>query len=266
MHLTPIKTKKQTTILVLSVFLFCVMGKDSEGKDTDRQNGKPNILFIVSDDHGWGDLASNWDKTEVRAADPGRVWRPKVCGFRTTIPSRSADRLAPACLPVNTRRKTACGAAPEVNRSDRQGYRGIKHDVKTLPEHLAEAGYKTGSVWQVAHGLVERERFRMIAASMSFAAFSEGRTPIGSKGITIKDPAQPGTRSRFRRARDRIVHSGGLKKFIRRERRQADDPFFCYLAYNAVHGPLRTDESKPASAPEAWVKKGARPGCQFPAQ
>ena len=25
----------------------------------------PNILFIVSDDHGWGDLPSNWDDTEV---------------------------------------------------------------------------------------------------------------------------------------------------------------------------------------------------------
>ena len=27
---------------------------------------RPNILFIVSDDHGWGDLPSNWDKTEVK--------------------------------------------------------------------------------------------------------------------------------------------------------------------------------------------------------
>ena len=26
----------------------------------------PNIFFIVSDDHGWGDLPSNWDKTEVQ--------------------------------------------------------------------------------------------------------------------------------------------------------------------------------------------------------
>ena len=26
----------------------------------------PNILSIVSDDHGWGDLPANWDKTEVR--------------------------------------------------------------------------------------------------------------------------------------------------------------------------------------------------------
>ena len=54
MHLTrfvtPMKTKKQTTILVLSVFLFCAMGEDSEGKDTGRQNVKPNVLFIAIDD------------------------------------------------------------------------------------------------------------------------------------------------------------------------------------------------------------------------
>ncbi len=25
-----------------------------------------NILFIVSDDQGWGDLPANWDKTEVK--------------------------------------------------------------------------------------------------------------------------------------------------------------------------------------------------------
>ena len=44
------KTKKQTTILVLSVLLFCVMGKDSEGKSAGRQDGKPNVLFIAIDD------------------------------------------------------------------------------------------------------------------------------------------------------------------------------------------------------------------------
>ena len=30
--------------------------------------------------------------------------------------------------------------------------------------------------------------------------------------------------------------------------RNSEQPFFLYLAYNAVHGPLRTDKSKPASA------------------
>ena len=52
MHLTPIKTKKQTTILVLSVLLFWVMGANSEGKGAARQNGKPNVLFIAIDAEG----------------------------------------------------------------------------------------------------------------------------------------------------------------------------------------------------------------------
>ncbi|MBW1796369.1 MAG: sulfatase-like hydrolase/transferase, partial [Deltaproteobacteria bacterium] len=32
---------------------------------SETSPARPNILFIVSDDHGWGDLPSNWDKTEV---------------------------------------------------------------------------------------------------------------------------------------------------------------------------------------------------------
>ena len=30
------------------------------------EESKPNVLFIVSDDHGWGDLPSNWDNTEAQ--------------------------------------------------------------------------------------------------------------------------------------------------------------------------------------------------------
>ena len=44
------KTTRQTTILALSVLLFCVLGKDSAGKDTGRKDGKPNVLFIAIDD------------------------------------------------------------------------------------------------------------------------------------------------------------------------------------------------------------------------
>ena len=32
----------------------------------DQTSRLPNVLFIVSDDHGWGDLPSNWNKTVVR--------------------------------------------------------------------------------------------------------------------------------------------------------------------------------------------------------
>ena len=58
------------------------------------------------------------------------------------------------------------------------------------------------------------------------------------------------------------LFTGWAEKFIRNNAAK-DAPFFCYLAYNAVHGPLRVDKSKPASAPEAWVKKALDRGVSF---
>ena len=73
MHLTPIKTKKQTTILVLSVLLFWVMAANSEGKGAARQNGKPNVLFIAIDDlNDWtGMLKGNPQAKTPHMDQPG---------------------------------------------------------------------------------------------------------------------------------------------------------------------------------------------------
>ena len=51
----------RTTILCAALTFLCVYSLH-RANASDR----PNILFIVSDDHGWGDLPANWDKTEVR--------------------------------------------------------------------------------------------------------------------------------------------------------------------------------------------------------
>ena len=58
------------------------------------------------------------------------------------------------------------------------------------------------------------------------------------------------------------LFTGWAEEFIR-ESAAKEAPFFCYLAYNAVHGPLRIDKSKPASAPEEWVNKALERGVSF---
>ena len=54
MKMKPSSIKPSCLILLLFTF-GCV-----------NVSAQPNILFIVSDDHGWGDLPSNWDNTEVQ--------------------------------------------------------------------------------------------------------------------------------------------------------------------------------------------------------
>ena len=42
-----------------------------------------------------------------------------------------------------------------------------------------------------------------------------------------------------------------------------EKPFFCYLSFNAVHGPIRMDKTKPSSAPKEWVDKAIGRGVSF---
>ena len=140
------------------------------------------------------------------------------------------------------------------------GYRGIKRDVKMLSEYLSEVGYKTGAFgkWHMGalKGEVPKDR-----GFDEFHGFLAGAHPYWIK---------PG-RSRIMHNREPDPNANGhatelftgwAEEFIRTSA-ETEAPFFCYLAYNAVHGPLRVDKSKPASAPEAWVKKALDRGVSF---
>jgi len=219
----------------------------------------PNILFIVSDDHGWGDLPSNWEKTEVRLPTLDAL-AAKGVRFPNyhTVPLCGPSR---ACI-FTGQYSTENGMwrGPGKQPLGSPGYRGIKGDVKMLPEHLAEAGYRTGAFGKWHLGELEGE-IPNDRGFDEFRGFLKGAHPYWIK---------PG-RSKIMHNREPDQTSEGhttelftqwAEKFIRKNAAK-DDPFFCYLAYNAVHGPLRTDESKPASAPEAWVKKALDRGVSF---
>ena len=52
---------------------------------------RPNILFIVTDDHGWGDLPANWDQTEVQL--------PTLDGLATGGARFTNYHTVPLCAP-----------------------------------------------------------------------------------------------------------------------------------------------------------------------
>jgi len=64
----------------------------------------PNILFIVSDDHGWGDLPSNWDNTEVQLPTLDALANRGV-RFPITTLFHYVGHLGHVCLPDSTQTK-----------------------------------------------------------------------------------------------------------------------------------------------------------------
>lgn len=235
-------------LLIALAFLLSLSASASE---------PPNILFIVSDDHGWGDLPSNWDNTEVQL--------PTLDGLAASGARFTNYHTVPLCAPSR-----ACMFTGQYSSENgmwrgpggfpgEPGYKGIKRDVKMLSEYLSEAGYQTGGFGKWHMGSIEGE-------APNDRGFDEYRGFMsGTHGYWVTEN------------RSRILHNGEpddsvghttelftewAEGFIRQSVAE-EEPFFCYLAYNAVHGPIRTQESQPASAPEEWVNKALDRGVSF---
>ncbi len=217
----------------------------------ESQPARPNILFIVSDDHGWGDLPSNWDKTEVQLPTLEAL---AAHGVRFpnyhTVPLCGPSR---ACMFTGQySSENGMWRGPGTQPLGSPGYRGIKRDVKMLSERLHDSGYKTGAFgkWHMGslNGEVPNDR-----GFDEFHGFLGGAHPYWIKAGRSKfmHNRQP---DRTSQGHATELFTDWAEGFIR-ENTAKGEPFFCYLAYNAVHGPLRVDKSKPASAPETWINK-----------
>ena len=254
---------KILTTLLTAVLLMqsTVRAEEPRGSisGSETSPARPNILFIVSDDHGWGDLPSNWDKTEVclPTLDALAAKGVRFPNYHT-VPLCGPSRACMFTGQYST--ENGMWRGPGQQPLGSPGYRGIKRDVKMLSEHLAEAGYKTGAFgkWHLGsqEGEVPNDRgfdeFRGFLGGAHPYWITEGRSKI----LHNREP------DRTSKGHATELFTQWAEKFIR-ENAEADAPFFCYLAYNAVHGPLRIDESKPASAPEAWVNKALDRGVSF---
>ncbi len=255
---TKIKSRLKMMRVVVLTLALVPIAVSAAGPDRG-QSTRPNILFIVSDDHGWGDLPSNWDKTEVRLPTLEAL---AAQGVRFpnyhTVPLCGPSRACMFTGQFST--ENGMWRGPGQQPLGSPGYRGIKRDVKMLSEYLSDAGYQTGAFGKWHMGALEGEvpngrgfdEFRGFLAG----AHSYWITPARSKFMHNRQP------DRTSKGHATELFTGWAEKFIR-ESTARDAPFFCYLAYNAVHGPLRIDESKPASAPEAWVNKALDRGVSF---
>lgn len=126
-------------MLFLGVFLFgCVESKNSK---KHNQNQKPNIIYILADDLGYGDLSSygqnhfqtpNIDKL----ANEGMLFTQHYSGSTVCAPSRSS---------LMTGQHTGNTFIRGNKRMQPEGQHPISDSVVTVAELLKEVGYVTGA-------------------------------------------------------------------------------------------------------------------------
>lgn len=218
---------------------------------TAQSAGKPNIVFILADDLGWRDLSNEdssfYESPHIdRIAKNGMKFTRGYAACQVCSPSRAS--ILTGKYPTNHGITTWIGdrsgeAWRNTRRHDSHLPPEYEHNLRaseiTLAEVLRDAGYKTffagkwhlgskGS-WPTDHGF-EINKGGWDVGSPRGGYFSPWQNPNlkpGPAGESL--PVRLGQET---------------ADFIKAHN---DEPFFAYLSFYSVHGPIQT-------TPDLWKK------------
>lgn len=206
----------------------------------------PNVVLIVADDLGWGDLASYGHPTIRtphldRMAAEGQRWTNFYAGAPYCTPSRAA--LMTGRLPVRS------GMASETHTvlyPDSTG--GLPASEVTVADLLKGRGYATALVgkWHLGHRpeyLPTRHGFDTYfgipySNDMEEVADSPPHRLERPKSEYFNVPVYRDDRVIERPARQETITHRYLEESIQFIRANRDRPFFLYLAHTMPHVPL----------------------------
>ncbi len=203
----------------------------------------PNILLILADDHGYGDIsAHNGPSIQTpnidRIAAGGTRFTQFYANSSVCSPSRAA--LMTGCYPDRV-------GVPGVIRTHAENSWGyFRQDAITLPSALKQKAYRTALIGKWHLGLEPEnhpckrgfDHFRGFLGDMMDDYYTHLRHDINymRHGFETVDPRGHAT----------DIFTEWSMEFIRSQAQSAD-PFFLYLAYNAPHTPIQP--------PDDWVRR-----------
>ena len=191
---------------------------------------KPNIVVILSDDQGYADVSYN-------PAHPGEVSTPHIDALaREGVRCTQGYVTGHVCSPTRAGLMTGRYQQRFGVYTAGEGGSGVALSETFFPQYLAPAGYVSGAFGKWHMGLTPRYN----AINRGFDEFYGfmGRGAHDYFDLKQKDhPIYRGLRP--------IEDEGYLTQRITEEavafikKQKKDQPFFAYVAYNAVHSPAQ---------------------------
>jgi len=221
------------TLLVLAISCLSISAQKS-----GRVN-KPNILVIVADDLGNQDASYHNLQTEIMTPNIDKIAHDGV--YFTT-----GYVTAPVCGPSRAglltgryQQRFGFEDNPGPFRVDSEIEPGIPTTVSTIPELLKPLGYATGCIgkWHLGDSDEFFPTNRGFDEFYGFLGGASGYYVEDNSKLTIFRNTTP-----VDSANGYITDVFGSEavKFIESHKQE---PFFLYLAFNAVHGPLSAPDS-----------------------
>ncbi len=194
---------------------------------------RPNILFILADDLGWGDLRC-YGNPHV---DTPALDALAKAGVRFTDHYTPSPLCAPARASYLTGRYHHRTGAVDVPSN--RGLDRLDPSEKTFGDYFRHAGYSTALIGKWHNGLYHRDHLPHRRGFDLFYGFPNGGQDYWKWNLLRNDDAAPHD--------GRYLSDALNDEAIAFIRRRAARPFALFLAHHAPHSPLQ--------APAALVKK-----------
>jgi len=217
---------------------------------------RPNIVLIVADDLGYGDLGCYGSK---------KYSTPHIDSLAAGGVRLTQFRVNPLCAPTRASLLSGLyslqtgiwrGPSREGAASDTRT-RELHPELRLLPQYLKKAGYTTGMFgkWHLGYQSPNTPNDRGFD---EFVGFLGGAHPYSP------DRGQPLLRNGKPIDDQRHLTDLFTDEAIAFIEAHRNEPFFCYLPYNAVHGPLWTEARQTPSGRPDWLAKAEARGLDFP--
>jgi arylsulfatase A-like enzyme len=192
-------------------------------------SSRPNILFIVADDQGYGETEPFGDK-QIPTPNIDTIAKN---GIKFTQGYVTCPLCGPSRAGLLTGRyqqrfgfEANCGPHPDPNF-------GVPTSETMLPKMLKQVGYQTGAIgkWHLGFSPDKHPNSRGFDSYFGFLGGAHNYFDVGKDAPILRNRTQVGTYHYLT-----TEFGNEAVKFIDNNSSQ---PFFLYLAFNAVHAPLQ---------------------------
>ena len=190
---------------------------------------RPNILFILVDDMGYGDMSCHGNPV---------FSTPNLDNLHDQSVRLTQFHVAPMSTPTRGQLMTGCEALRNGASWVGTCATHLRTDIPTLPEMLKTAGYSTAifGKWHLGDNYPLRPQDRGFDYTLTYPQQEVGTVNDYWYNDYFDDTyIENGVRKEFKGFCTDVWFSEAIKWM--EETRKGEQPFFCYLPTNVTHGP-----------------------------
>ncbi len=256
-------SKTQAGIVVCSLLLSCLVATAARA---DSKPTRPNIVYILSDDVGWGDLSVHGGGVPTPNIDrlfAQGVEMTQFMGWCVCSPTRS--------MLLTARHPIRVGTGPEVGGE-------LALEETTIAEGFQANGYRTGAFGKWHNGSdpdtpefsdAFYEAFKSMPNKKlnggfgvnahgfdeAWVYYGGGADFFNRRTVQGRGPVSWWHNREFRGNDEGYTDDLVTQYAIEFIRESKDQPFFCYIPFHIAHAPLQAKENDLAAIDKAAAAK-----------